>query len=197
MSYISGFMLGAAIAKNLRQALGVESPRYAKKTSARPPFALASSAKGRRRYRAAKISGELAAMLQGKLAKLPYLRKVEVNPLTGSILFEYDEKDAAKIDELAKVLKNRIFGSAAPAIKKTAPQNASEAGELTRSIRGTLRDFSEWIRRNTGGIFDAGSLAALLFALRGLRKMIITKQYPSGTSMLWWAASLMRGWRTL
>ena len=41
------------------------------------------------------------------------------------------------------------------------------------------------------------SLASLLFLLRGLRKMLLTGQYPSGSQMLWWAVTLMRGWRTV
>ena len=73
----------------------------------------------------------------------------------------------------------------------------AHAGALTKSVRGTVRAFSSWIRTASHGWLDVSSAAFLVFLLRGLRKMILTKQYPSGSQMLWWAVSLMRGWRTV
>ncbi|MCI6085918.1 HMA2 domain-containing protein [Selenomonas sp.] len=60
-----------------------------------------------------------------------------------------------------------------------------------------MRDFSAWIRTASHGWLDISSAVFLIFLLRGLRKMILMKQYPSGSQMLWWAVSLMRGWRTV
>ena len=65
------------------------------------------------------------------------------------------------------------------------------------SVRGSMRDFSAWIQRHTGGWLDVSSAAFLLFLLRGVRKVVMTKIAPSGAQMLWWAVSLMRGWRTI
>ena len=59
------------------------------------------------------------------------------------------------------------------------------------------REFSAWINRHTAGWFDMSSLVSLLFALRGIRKVLMTYSSPSGAQMLWWALSLMRGWRTV
>ncbi len=73
----------------------------------------------------------------------------------------------------------------------------AHAGDITRSIRGSVRDFSAWIRDHTNGWFDVSSLAALLFLLRGIRKLIIDRKSPSGSQMLWWGISLLRGWRTI
>ena len=166
------------------------------------PFKLESDLPGRRRYRAACISSELAKLLEEKLAKLDYVKTIKVNAESGSILLTFAVEDAGKIDVLAKWMEEKLFqGQGAVA---AVPQGASggkmpeaQAGSITRSIRGTVRAISNWIKDHTGGLFDMSSLASLLFLLRGFRKMFLTGQYPSGSQMLWWAVTLMRGWRTV
>ncbi|BAL81946.1 hypothetical protein SELR_02380 [Selenomonas ruminantium subsp. lactilytica TAM6421] len=216
MSYVSGFMMGAAIGKSIRQALGGSSApkmvgrgralpmgRMKKVVVAAAPavgFKLVSSLPGRRRYRAGKISPQLAALLEEQLAKLSYVKSVSVNAASGSILLTFDEADDAHIDQLAKWLDRKFFGGKAlPGEGCQAKSVASEAhaGSITCSIRNTARAFSQWIKDHTCGWFDMSSLASLLFLLRGLRKMLLTGQYPSGSQMLWWAVTLMRGWRTV
>ena len=158
---------------------------------------LISSLPGRRRYRAC-FSVELGKLLEEKLSKLDYVKSVQVNAVSGSILLTFAPQDAAYIDQLAKWLEEHLF-------KKRCQQagdgleiaRESHAGSITRSIRNTARAFSQWIKDHTCGWFDMSSLASMLFLLRGLRKMLLTGQYPSGSQMLWWAVTLMRGWRTV
>jgi hypothetical protein len=215
MSYVSGFMMGAAIGKSIRQALGGSSaPKMMGRGRALPMgrmkravvasapvigFKLVSSLPGRRRYRAGKITPQLAALLNEQLPKLSYIQSVNVNPASGSILLTFAEADTAQIDQLAKWLERRFFGGKEPQEDCQMKLVASEAhaGSITRSIRNTARAFSQWIKDHTCGWFDMSSLASLLFLLRGLRKMLLTGQYPSGSQMLWWAVTLMRGWRTV
>lgn len=208
MSYVSGFMLGASIGKAIHQAMfgsKKDVKSFApppKAAAAKPvlPLKLVSFTKGRRRYRASFISRELAVSLEEKLARLNFIKQVQVNALSGSLLLTFDEKDAAKVDALAKWLLVHIF---TPQLKNTvaadddyAPSEA-HAGSITKSIRNSTRAFSGWINKSTCGWFDISSLASLIFMLRGLRKMILTQQYPSGSQMMWWALALMRGWRTV
>ena len=158
---------------------------------------------GRRRYRVSKLSPELAKLLEEQLVKLSYVQSVQANPVSGSILLVFDEAYEADVEQLAQWLERKFFGGVAGKISrgfdKMAAMASSEAhaGSITRSIRNTARAFSQWIKDHTCGWFDMSSLASLLFLLRGLRKMMLTKQYPSGSQMLWWAVTLMRGWRTV
>ena len=199
MSYLSGFKLGAAIAKNIRQFIGNESQRPVapKKES----FALLSALPGRRRCRIPGMGRDLAALLEEKLGQIPYMKKVTANEVSGSLLLEYDKDRDGDADALIEELRRRLFSrnlptpSALPALPVKAEE--SPVGSITLSIRNSMRALSLWIKHNTGGLFDASSLAAFLFLVRGLRKTIITGQSPSGSAMLWWAASLMRGWRTI
>ncbi|MBO5649950.1 MAG: hypothetical protein J5908_00425 [Selenomonas sp.] len=217
MSYVSGFMMGAAIGKSIRQMVAgggagraVRSQRVSMPGAAaikqtgcphKGGFKLVSDLPGRRRYRAGHISAELAALLEEKLGSLSYVKSVQVNAVSGSILLTFAAEDDVHIDKLAKWLDRHIFGGrkhfhAGEGFRKVF-NNESHAGSITRSIRNTARAFSQWIKDHTCGWFDMSSLASLLFLLRGLRKMMLTKQYPSGSQMLWWAVTLMRGWRTV
>lgn len=219
MSYVSGFMMGAAIGKSIRQALGGGAPKMQRRGLPMRPvkraavaacapasgFQLVSSLPGRRRYRAGKISPQLAALLEEQLAKLSYVKSVQVSAASGSILLTFAETDDAHIDQLAKWLDRKFFGGKGHPEKgcgeaegmAAVVSNEAHAGSITRSIRNTARAFSQWIKNHTCGWFDISSLASLLFLLRGLRKMLLTGQYPSGSQMLWWAVTLMRGWRTV
>lgn len=219
MSYVSGFMMGAAIGKGIRQFFSgtpaqgrnMQAARRAQGTVSRaagkaaaektlPAFALVSALPGRRRYRAGKIAPSIAKMLEESLARFDFVKSISANALSGSILITFDEKDAVRVDGLAAWLEERFFRiPAAGAAEKAeaAAIDESHAGGITRSVRNSGRAFSAWINRHTCGWFDMSSLASLLFALRGLRKMLMTYSSPSGAQMLWWALSLMRGWRTV
>ena len=216
MSYVSGFMMGAAIGKSIRRMFGGSSeptpaPRFdegAKKRAGvclkragqpaeRAPFALVSSLPGRRRYRAARIAPSIASLLEERLAAMDFVKCVQVNALSGSILITFDEADCLRVDALAAWLKEHLFSEPSSAEAACAGLDESHAGRVTRSVRNTGRAFSAWINRHTAGWFDMSSLVSLLFALRGLRKVLMTYSSPSGAQMLWWALSLMRGWRTV
>ena len=214
MSYVSGFMMGAAIGKSIRQMFGGSStapssgnPAVGRRRAAAKPqapqlravpsFALVSALPGRRRYRAARIAPSIAALLEERLAALDFIKDIQVNALSGSILITFDEADCLRVDALAAWLKEHLFSEPSSAEGACAGLDESHAGRVTRSVRNTGRAFSAWINRHTAGWFDMSSLVSLLFALRGLRKVLMTYSSPSGAQMLWWALSLMRGWRTV
>ena len=211
MSYVSGFMMGAAIGKSIRRMVagggapahrvshGCQLKRAALKAVCPVVgFKLVSSLPGRRRYRAGKLTPELAGLLKEQLVRLSYVKAVEVSAVSGSILLTFDEADTASIDQLAKWLEEKFFGGRQGKTRMAVLVGSeAHAGSITRSVRNTARAFSQWIKDNTCGWFDMSSLASLLFLLRGLRKMLLSGQYPSGSQMLWWAVTLMRGWRTV
>ena len=216
MSYVSGFMMGAAIGKSIRQMFGGSSaaassdnpavgrrgraanlPRQATAVGGASSFALVSTLPGRRRYRAARIAPAIATALEEHLSSLDFIKDIQVNALSGSILITFDEADCLRVDALAAWLKEHLFSEPSSAEAACAGLDESHAGRVTRSVRNTGRAFSAWINRHTAGWFDMSSLVSLLFALRGLRKVLMTYSSPSGAQMLWWALSLMRGWRTV
>ena len=120
MSYVSGFMMGAAIGKSIRQMCGGASaaapsdnpavgrrgraanlPRQATAVGGAPSFALVSTLPGRRRYRAARIAPAIASALEEHLSSLDFIKDIQVNALSGSILITFDEADCLRVDALA------------------------------------------------------------------------------------------------
>lgn len=215
MSYVSGFMMGAAIGKGLRQmfagaparterigkqALAAGKRRVksgvqkgVQKLAGEKALQLVSSLPGRRRYRAKAISPELAILLEVKLGELDYIETVSVSAATGSILLTFNPSAADRVDRLAFWLEINIFS----AVRSGNFPDERHAGALTRSIRHSVRNLSAWMKDRTGGTFDLSALAAVIFMIRGMRKMLMYNQNPSGPQMLWWALSLLRGWRTV
>ena len=153
--------------------------------SAEPPFVCVHASPGRRRYRTPYLTPEFGAVLEELLPRLPFVTAVRVNAVSGSILLIYPPEDEAHILVLAEGLE-AIFAEG-----RTAPPPAT----LAQSVRRSVRDFSGWIQRHTGGALDLSSLVAVIFVLRGIRQLLLTNNTPSGSQMLWWALTLMRGWK--
>ena len=205
MSYAAGLAVGATLGKGIHDLIWRE-------TKPKPHLTLVSDLPGRRRYRTAGISGELAALLQDKLPCLPCIDSCRVNAASGSILLEFAPENAAKVTEVMSQVETRLFGGkvctsanktqpAVNATKISRPREARanlapQAGKLTQNVRQCAVSISDWLKKVTGGWFDISSLASVFFLIRGIRKTLLTQQMPSGSQMLWWALSLMRGWRT-
>ena len=152
---------------------------------AEQPFVCVHASCGRRRYRTPYLTAEFAKVLEASLARLPFVTAVRANALAGSILLVYAPEDEAHILILAEGLE-AIFAEG-----RTAPPPAT----LAQSVRRSVHDFSGWIQRNTGGALDLSSVVAGVFVLRGIRQLVLTNNTPSGSQMLWWALTLMRGWK--
>ena len=73
--------------------------------------------------------------------------------------------------------------------------NYDPSGELLNSIRNSIKEFNDWIKKQTGGLLDFNMAMAIFFIVRGIRKFILEKQYPSAWQLIWWASSILRGWR--
>ena len=155
------------------------------KVSAEPPFVCVHASAGRRRYRTPYLTAEFAQVLEECLPRLPFVTRVRANAVAGSILLVYPPEDEAHILMLAEGL-SEIFSEG-----RTAPPPAT----LAQSVRRSVHDFSGWIQRNTGGALDLSSVVAGVFVLRGIRQLVLTNNTPSGSQMLWWALTLMRGWK--
>ncbi|MBR1396188.1 MAG: hypothetical protein IJ563_01465 [Selenomonadaceae bacterium] len=88
--------------------------------------------------------------------------------------------------------------AAAPQVET---QNAQDlqyndaSGQLLISIKKSVREFNDWIKKQTNGLLDLNMSMAIFFVVRGLRKFLIEKQYPSAWQLIWWASSILRGWR--
>ena len=199
MSYMSGMMLGLAFGQSVRRFF----TGGAASKSEVPAFTLARAIPGRRRYYAKALVGNdaLAQAVEKALSKLDCIDEVKANPVSGSLLLIY-HGDEARIDAVAGRLENRVFSVPPEAAKPSigdAPTPFEEAADglaaFGRHIHGTFSAINRHMKLATGGWFDLPSLLSLLFTVRGLQKILVTKQLPTGPQLLWWAFSILRGWR--
>lgn len=174
---------------------------------AMPAFALKSAVPGRRRYYAAALqeNEELAKLLEKNLGRIAFVDSVKASSVTGSLLVCYTGDEEA-VDRLMADLGKRVFGAADHA-GFNLPQGLSSllpaAGftqplaELGASIRRTAGAANVWLHEKTHGWLDFPSVFALGFIVRGLRKILLYEQRPSGPQMLWWAFSILKGWKMI
>ena len=174
---------------------------------AMPAFALKSAVPGRRRYYAAALqeNEELAKLLEKNLGRIAFVDSVKASSVTGSLLVCYTGDEKA-VDRLMADLGKRVFGAADHA-GFNLPQGLSDllpaAGltqplaELGASIRRTAGAANAWLHEKTRGWLDFPSVFALGFIVRGLRKILLYEQRPSGPQMLWWAFSILKGWKMI
>ena len=194
MSYMTGLMAGASLGQQLHKFLTARAANEpAENQAIKTPhllFQIVHASAGRKRLRSSLLVGNqpLAAMLLEALKKSSSVQMVQINQQTGSLLLIYAPGKEAAVSALILHLKEHIFS------RRPAPEPAlAESGQ---QIQDTFGRINQWIRRKTCNLFDLQSLASLLFILRGVRKILRYGQMPSGPQMLWWAFSLLRGWRT-
>ncbi len=203
MSYMSGIMMGFALGKGIRQFLfarsgaindnitGTKIADASKKVASVPLFSLASKISGRRRYYASALvqNDGLAELLEDKLSKLKNIDEVKINTVTGSILLIYHGNEEL-VDALVDWLSEHIFS---PSPSSTAVSEG--LASIGMSIRRTVASFNTCIKRATNSVFDLSSLLALFFIVGGIKKFLVAPVLPSGVQLIWWAFSLLRGWR--
>lgn len=194
MSYMTGLMAGASLGQQLHKFLTARAANEPAENQAiktpRLLFQIVHASAGRKRLRSSLLVGNqpLAAMLLEALKKSSIIQMVQINQQTGSLLLIYAPDKEAAVSALILHLKEHVFS------RRPAPEPAlAESGQ---QIQDTFGRINQWIRRKTCNLFDLQSLASLLFILRGVRKILRYGQMPSGPQMLWWAFSLLRGWRT-
>lgn len=194
MSYMTGLMAGASLGQQLHKFLTARAANEPAENQAiktpRLLFQIVHASAGRKRLRSSLLVGNqpLAAMLLEALKKSSSVQMVQINQQTGSLLLIYAPDKEAAVSALILHLKEHVFS------RRPAPEPAlAESGQ---QIQDTFGRINQWIRRKTCNLFDLQSLASLLFILRGVRKILRYGQMPSGPQMLWWAFSLLRGWRT-
>ena len=190
---------GKGMAQDASDSQAVSAP-------AMPAFALKSAVPGRRRYYAAALQGneELAKLLEKNLGRIAFVDSVKASSVTGSLLVCYTGDEEA-VDSLMADLGKRVFGVKSAKLGFNLPQGLSAllpaAGtvqplaELGASIRRTAGAANAWLHAKTRGWLDFPSVFALGFIVRGLRKILLYEQRPSGPQMLWWAFSILKGWK--
>lgn len=172
MTYLTGLALGISAGHQLNGLLGAQG------------FRLIHSLPGRRRYQHDDLlnNPQLARRWEQQLPKISGLQKVQFTTLTGSILIEYtcpDEYIDLLIDFLTRLHK--------------LPESTARYGRLGADIRHTFHRLNRSIFNRTNRVLDLRTILAVSFSLWGGLKMWTTGHRPTGSQMIWWAYTLLRG----
>lgn len=162
--------------------------------SAPAAFTLAHALPGRRRYYAGALRGNeaLSARLSERLLAADGIDRVEVNPRTGSVLLFYHGTEA-EMDRCMEGAADLFAPLPAPALGSARAEDGLAV--LGQRLRRAVEALNARVRAATRGLLDLPSLFSVVFLLQGVQKMLLLKQLPSGPQLLWWAFSLLRGWR--
>ncbi|MDQ0203285.1 HMA2 domain-containing protein [Pectinatus haikarae] len=192
MSYAAGMVLGMSVGQKIFELFAKGVPVTENKIiSVVPQVKLVHSLQERRRYSIAalKDNAGLAAVLETYLIKLDYVKKVNANAITGSLIIEFS-RDAKKIDELMDYLAEHVFGVADSAKKRKNIELAS----LGSQIYDFFIFWDNYLKEKTANAVDLRSFTAFMFMVTGLRKLLLQKQLPAAPQLLWWSFSLLRRW---
>ncbi len=132
---------------------------------------------------------DLCREVQRQLAALPVIRRVEVNPVTGSVLLLYDPADSAEMAQLAQAMVPGLELDAMP-----GPRNLDRPDHLgfaapAEAVAEFSRRLNERVAAATGHAADLNFLVPASLVVGGLVRLIASKQVPGPTwyDFLWFA----------
>ncbi len=146
---------------------------------------------GRVRLKIPAIKGEpeLSREVQRQLAALPIVRRVEVNPVTASVLVLYDPADSAAIAQLGRLMIPGLDLSALPGRDEFAEAAGDEPTSPAVAVSAFTRRLNEKLEAATGGAADLRFLVPASLFAGGLLRLLATRKVPSPTwyDFLWFA----------
>ena len=181
---MNGF-LWAALAAGAAAALPKKQTRNRMKLpSFRGLAEVRASLPGRMRLYMPAVSDARAQAEQMKtqLESTGVIRRVDIEPRTGSVLILYDE---------AAVQAPVVMGAAMKLMGLDGKVNAEPAGKVRQGMRALLRAINAGVLDATGGLLDVQTLAAGTLTVAALRsKAQAGWAVPGAMTLLWWASKL-------
>ncbi len=182
---VNGF-LWAALAAGAAAALPKKQTRNRMKLpSFRGLAEVRASLPGRMRLYMPAVSDARAQAEQMKtqLESTGVIRRVDIEPRTGSVLILYDE---------AAVQAPVVMGAAMKLMGLDEKASTVPAGKLREGLRTLMSAINAGVLDATGGLVDAKTLAAGILTVAALRSRAkIGWAMPGALTLLWWASGLL------
>ncbi len=143
----------------------------------------------RLRFPALKGQPDLSREVQKQLGALSVVRRVEVNPVTGSVLVLYDPADSAAIAQLGRLMIPELDLEAMPGGADLATGNGLASASPAEAVAAFTRRLNERLEAATGGAVDLKFLVPASLFAGGLLRLVASKKVPSPTwyDFLWFA----------
>jgi hypothetical protein len=146
---------------------------------------------GRVRLRIPAIKGKpgLSREVQKQLAALPIVRRVDVSPVTGSVLVLYDPADSAAIAQLGRLMIPGLDLNAMPGPDDLAEVAGAESASPTETVSAFTRRLNDRLEAATCGAVDLKFLVPASLFAGGLLRLVASRKVPSPTwyDFLWFA----------
>ena len=180
---MNGF-LWAALAAGAAAALPKKQTRNRMKLpSFRGLAEVRASLPGRMRLYMPAVSDAQAEQMKTQLESTGVIRRVDIEPRTGSVLILYDE---------AAVQAPVVMGAAMKLMGLDEKASAVPAGKLREGLRTLMSAINAGVLDATGGLVDAKTLAAGILTVAALRSRAkIGWAMPGALTLLWWASGLL------
>jgi hypothetical protein len=158
-----------------------------------PQAVIAHVTDGRIRLKvpARKHDAEFFSRLEAFLGGVPGIDRVEVNPLTGSVLVIHTLKLTSRedLDLLASSSQlSEMFTLASCDSSPVTPHRAS----LAQAMATSLAAMNSQIKGLTGGVVDVPTLAIVGLLAIGIRQLRAGVVYIPAVTALWYASSLLK-----
>lgn len=152
-----------------------------KPAAGNPQAHISHAGSGRLRIRVPGRRNDVAyfARAEARFGECPGVRRVAVNPLTGSILIEH-ATDMAAIADFAE------------SGELLSLQPDSEWIPLAVSLRAGVDDLDRWVRRTAGGAMDLWSAMSLVYLTLACIQVVRGHSMGPATALLWTSLSAMR-----
>lgn len=135
------------------------------------------------------------ASVERRLSGWDSVRRIETNPLTGSLLVHFTEPEAlfaenslkndlfrVAVEDLAENLLGDLLGEAAPAVP------------LVERAMQQMRELDQALRSGSGGGADIRTIAFLALLGAGLVQLIRGQVSAPAATLLWYAGAILRLW---
>ena len=152
---------------------------------------------GRVRLKVAQVRGNptLASQIQTRLAVAPGISRVEVNPLTGSVLMLYEAQDVAPPDALRPLAEPlaALFPGFDPkdfaAGRPAAADGAGATPSLASGVASFFASLDAEVKQMTGGNADLRILLPSALFLFGVGGVLMSEKLPLPTwyDLLWFS----------
>ena len=131
---------------------------------------------------AAAMNSEAASRMKQQMEETGAVHEVRINPVTGSVLFLYDETQVeASVVEGAAI---RLMGLD-DAIRQ------QPVTKMEKGLQTLWSSVNHGVLEATGGWMDARMLAGTVLSVTAIRSLMINGAVlPGGITLLWWASSI-------
>jgi hypothetical protein len=156
------------------------------------PFEMVHALPGRLRVRVAVARDNPAACqaLQDLLHELPAVTRASADPRSGSVLVQYRDSEQAR-----RAVIGALERATAPGEQAPAPQAGPDQPPLLRSRISELSGrANRGLLRQTGGLTDLGTLAAVAAGAWGVKTVLRPGAISrwQGLTLIYWSYNMLR-----